>query len=220
VKDINDEKRILVYVNANILDFNDPFAANSIALSDNGLMLVSFESSKQGFVRLLRIENRIIAKKDEKIGIAEFGSGVSIIPDGSRAAIGSPRAGKVYIYDINPSTAEFQSSVNVIEIPSSLSSQYSGSQFGTKIALSESGHTIAVAAPKYKENGIEIGAVFLFTISQSGWIFQKVVKGTSLNQQYGVAGLAIDDISGRLDVTDFQGDISNLKVSIVLCYFS
>lgn len=216
MKDINNAKRILVYVNANILDFNDPFAANSIALSDNGLMLVSFESRSQGFVRLLRIESRNISNKDEKIGVAKFGSGVSITPDGSRAAVGSPRAAKVYIYGINPDTAEFKSNQEVIEVPSSLSSIYSGSDFGAKIALSETGNTIAIAAPKYKENGIEIGAVFLYTKSESGWIFQNIVKGTVSNPQYGVSGLAINDSSGRLDVTDFQGDISNLKVSIFI----
>lgn len=213
MKDINNEKRILVYVDAKILIFNDPFAANSIALSDNGYMIVSFESSSQGFVRLLRIESRNIANKDEKIGVAQFGSGVSITPDGSRAAVGSPRAAKVYIYGINPETAEFQSNVDVIEVPSSLSSIYSGSDFGAKIALSETGNTIAIAAPKYKEDGTEIGAVFLYTKSESGWIFQNIVKGSVSNPQYGVSGLAINDSSGRLDVTDFRGDISNLKVS-------
>jgi hypothetical protein len=215
LKDINDEKRIVVYFNSKILSFSDPFTAKSIALSDIGLMLVSFESSNQGFIRLLRIENSIISNKDEKVGILQFGSGLSITPDGSKAAVGSPLAGKVYIYDINPSTAEFQSTVHVIEVPSSLASQYSGSDFGSKIALSESGNTIAIAAPKYKESGIEIGAVLLYTKLESGWTFlNNIVKGTSSSTKYGVAGLAVDDTIGRLDVTDFQGEVTNLKVSI------
>lgn len=217
VKDINNTNRILVYVNSNILDFIDPFAVGSIALSDNGLMIASFESANQGFVRLLKIDSKNISNKSERVSSAKFGSGVSITPTGTRVAVGSPLSEKVFVYDINPNTLVLEN-LKEITIPIGMTTQYKGSYFGDKVGISATGKTIAVAAPKYKESNLEIGAVFLYswteTSTGSSWVLQRVVKGSSSNLQFGVAGLAVDDATGRFDITNLSGDTINLKVCI------
>ncbi len=132
----------------------------------------------------------------------EFGSAIALSSDGSVLAVGSPKpsaspaaAGSVSVFvDTDGVWENLGASGLVGDEPSDM--------FGTSVALSATGHTVAVGAPTDSSLGSAAGqvSVFGFDASTNQWTpLGGVLNGTGPNQQFGFS-VALDDTGTVLAV--------------------
>lgn len=182
-------------------------AIRSIAISDNGLIVVSFEATSISLV----VDSSIVyifIESFESLLYSEpwtlgFGSGLAITPNGDKLAIGSPREDMVYIYELNmnENTGSIITSKKSIIGPTSV-------DFGWKVGFSESGTSIAVASPSTEFDSSQVGAIHIFTLADSAWkpLGMLLYGNTNNLVQIGLGGVSVDDIRAVVAVQD-----SNLK---------
>jgi hypothetical protein len=107
------------------------------------------------------------------------GSSVSLLPDGT-IAVGAPadenNNGAVWVFTKSGST--YQKMKLVITGPGT-----KGAQFGTSVAFSQDGTTLAIGAPQFVSGDIKTGATFIFEKSVADWIQQAAIVGRSNTTQ-------------------------------------
>ena len=200
--------KVIFYNEGRILYYEDAFEKNiAISIANNGFSVCSFATQSTFAVRILKI-GRVVSSNEQgnKIGGSGFGRGVSITPSANKVAIGNPTAGTVSIFTIN-SFGEFSSSAVDIVAPVEMKNM----NFGERVGLSKTGNSIAIAVPLYNEGngGDDIGCVllYLYNAALSRWeLVNSYIYGSANNLKLGQGGVAVDDVTGRLDATDSAGD--------------
>lgn len=145
----------------------------------------------------------------------EFGSALALSSDGSVLAVGSPKpsaspaaAGSVSVFvDTNGVWENLGASA--------FEGAVAGDMFGTSVALSATGHTVAIGAPMDDSGGSAAGQVSVlgFDASTNQWtLVGGVLSGTGQNQQFGFS-VALDDTGTVLAVgaryeTGAEGSLS------------
>lgn len=145
----------------------------------------------------------------------EFGSAIALSSDGSVLAVGSPRpsaspavAGSVSVFVDTDGVWENLGA-------SALDGDQARDMFGASVALSATGHTVAVGAPVDNSGGSAAGTVrvFDFDTSTNRWaLVGGVLIGSGPNHQFGTS-VALDDTGAVLAVgaryeTGTQGALS------------
>ena len=106
--------------------------------------------------------------------------------------------------------------VNLIDphlLPSGEVSCQSSARFGEKIALSDNGKSMAVAAPEIEIEPSHLGAVFVYVLVDRSWQqLESVLYGKSTLRRIGSSGVAIDDEVGRIDIREYSGRHRSFKV--------
>ncbi len=176
------------------------------------------------------LENDALDKFDR------FGSGVSLSDDGSKLAVGafgddtsgSDNKGAVYLFNIKGSGDSWGTTVTKVnKIDGNHSDLKSGADaldndalLGSSVSLSNDGSKLAVGAIKAKNNNVQTGAVYLFTISGQGSLWgvvgtakkmKKITHGTpsGLNLSeldYFGAGVSLSADGSKLAVGAFGDD--------------
>jgi hypothetical protein len=149
-----------------------------------------------------------------------FGKGLSITPSASRLAIGSPSENSVYIYQLKNDSIDI-STRKMIKNDSSFISKQTVKSFGEKLALSESGKSLAVAdsnlqndSPNDKSGS---GAIFVYYTNQRGeWEqLELVLYGSSFGlSKLGLGGVAIDEVNGLVHTMDKNGHYSHFAFDV------
>lgn len=216
VKDPISQNKILIYTGgSNIVPHEDPFdEVINFAISNEGLMVASFKKNSAAAVRILQVGNGVITKKDELIGGAGYGEGLSITPDGMKVAIGNPNAREVFILSLDSGSIDRNpTALTQITPPNDLDDI--ADKFGDKIGFSSSGNSIAIAAPssygQEGENVMNAGRIYISVFNQRSlkWETNKVILyGLNEGRMLGGGGVAIidDKATGRIDVKDFPGN--------------
>lgn len=197
----------------NALEYTEKNAVvRSMAISDNGIAIIGFESGGQiGIVKLVDFSNVVIGPRvlDTRVWMLGFGNGVDITQNSLMAVIGSPNENAVYMYNI---------STKGTFIPVEKVTNKKMETFGWKVALSMSGNTLAVTAPKAmnKENS-KVGAITLYRNTESSWKqLEEIAYGLVETRKLGLGGVAINEQTGQIDVIDEKGDLTSFQVSVYL----
>tara|TARA_R100001510_G_C7643534_1_gene201040 strand:+ start:142 stop:1374 length:1233 start_codon:yes stop_codon:yes gene_type:complete len=137
---------------------------------------------------------------------ARSGNSIALSGDGNTLVIGryyeNNNSGRVYVYTRSGTSwtqrADFAGS-----------NTGSGDEFGSNVAISKDGTTLAVTAPNEDTTASNSGALYVFTGSGSSWSQQSgVLKSNSVNQN--------DQLGGYYDDFDHQLDISNDGNTIIV----
>lgn len=153
-----------------------------IAIKDNGDKLIfgspNYPNNNNGIViEYSRGNNNWYVTNvidNDPIEASRFGTSLSISNNGNRVAVGAPFSGffqpfgigKVYVYDYNVATSEWQQVGNVIEGVNTTD------LFGEKISLSADGNRLAISGYLADVNGITnsgLVRVFQFNSTNSQW---------------------------------------------------
>ncbi len=198
-------------------EYSDVFGdARSMSISDSGIILASFQSdlSDLSIVRVLDIDD-LSAPLDNKIWKGGFGEGLFITPLADMVAIGFPRESSVFTYLLSKEGHFIESSQAVVR-----NQEDSSKTFGTKVALSNSGKSLAVASPEAIVDNVETGAIFVYAREDNDWKqIDAVLYGSVLGVfQMGVGGIAIDDIYGLLHIRDNNDNYRSFKVKIFIFF--
>ena len=214
---------LIFYKGGDILNYDDQENGSvnkGIAIANNGLSVCNFVIGSRSAVKILNIGNVVsINNGGVKVGALGFGSGLSIsqseneqnIAIDQKVAIGDPVAGRVSIFSIT-SSGVFSSTSSDIYAPSGM--ELTG--FGEKVGLSAAGNSLAVAAPRYLGDSEEIGCVllYLYDSALSQWeLVDSLIYGNVNNLRLGQGGVAVEDLSGRLDANDSAGE----RFSYLVC---
>ena len=196
----------------NALEYTEKNAAvRSMAISDNGIAIIGFESGGQvGIVKLVDFSSLIGPRVlDTRVWMLGFGNGVDITQNSMMAVIGSPNENAVYTYNIS-NKGTF--------IPQKKITNKKMETFGWKVALSESGNTLAVTAPKaMNDKDSKVGAVTLYRNRESFWKqLDEIAYGLEETRKLGLGGVAVNEQTGRIDVVDEKGDFTSFQVSLYL----
>ncbi len=190
-------------------------STRSMSISDSGIILASFQSdlSDLSIVRILNIHD-LSDPLDNKIWKGGFGEGLFITPSADMVAIGFPRESSVFTFLLSEEGRFIESSKAVVRNQEDLLKT-----FGTKVALSNSCKSLAVASPETVADNIETGAIFVYTWEDSDWeqidaiLYGSAVRGIF---QMGVGGISIDDIYGLLHIRDNNDNYRSFKVNICI----
>ena len=137
---------------------------------------------------------------------ARSGNSIALSGNGNTLVIGryyeNNNSGKVYVY-----TRSGTSWSQATDFDGSNTG--SGDEFGSNVAISKDGTTIAVTAPKEDTTASNSGALYVFTGSGSSWSQQSgVLKSSTVNQN--------DELGGYYSGFDQQLDISNDGDTIIV----
>ncbi len=184
----------------------------STAISDNGLIAMSFGTYDKGILRIFNGD--LTTEVFDEPWVHGFGAGLSITPDGSRIAIGSPGEKQVYIYDLKK-----QKDGSLRRTKRKIILQENTEGFGSKVGLSDLGRTIAVASPFGQKQSVDIGAVNIYVLVEDEWeAVDRILYGTESILEIGSGGVSVDDARGMVYVQDISMIKKNaFKVSYLLC---
>lgn len=137
---------------------------------------------------------------------AQSGNSIALSGNGNTLVIGkwmdNNNTGRVYVY-----TRSGTSWSQATDFDGSNTG--SGDEFGSNVAISKDGTTIAVTAPNEDTTASNSGALYVFTGSGSSWSQQSgVLKSNSANQN--------DQLGGYYGDYDHQLDISNDGNTIIV----
>ena len=189
----------------------------SFSVSDTGLVLACFYNSIGNFsiTRIMNISNlSTILDNDVWSGL---GTATSVTPSGDKSAIGFPKENTVRTYLLLPDGKFDRSSFVILKE----NNNYPPGRFGEKVALSESGMSLAVASPGAMRDSIDVGAVFVFVWIDKKWQnTESVFYGTDDLRRIGAGGIAIDDHIGLINVRENNGRHRAFKVgtAFLCCY--
>ncbi len=204
--------------------YEDEFGKlEAMAVSGVGTLIATFsaqittsanERRSVSMVRVLDISSTPIKPLHNEVWKEGFGKAVSITPSSDTIAIGSPKENTVYTYRFKRGEVTRQSR-SVIKYRQSVSAA-----FGSKVALSDSGESIVIAAPEYSKDGIVAGKVLVYIWVENGWEPLGVeIYGSKTFQYLGIGGIAIDDINGRVDVRTSDEDRVSFEVCFTTCVY-
>ena len=187
----------------------------SIAISNTGRIIIGFDYSDPAIdlsvVRIFDAESFDSPLYNE-IWIRNFGSGVAITPSADMVAIGSPEEKSVYTFALNKDGALVRNSRHMIKHDDR---RILGT-FGMKVALSETGSSVAVASPSTIVGTVEVGAVYVYVWVDNEWEpINSVLYGVGAIRKLGIGGIAIDDARGQISVQDNSGQKNTFLVRIL-----
>ena len=120
-----------------------------------------------------------------------FGSALALSANGNRLAVGAPGEEGVYVY--RRSAGAWDPAPSFIQA----SNSEPGDGFGSAVALSDSGNTLAVGAPQESSDGsgegdnaaANAGAAYVYTFASSVWSQQSYIKASMVaaNSDFGNA---------------------------------
>ncbi len=193
-----------------LTEYADPIGIlKSFSVSDTGLAITCFYNSIGNF-SITRIMNmsHLSTVLDTEIW-SGLGTATSVTPSGEISAIGFPKENTVRTY-LMLSGGKFDRS-SLVSLKEN--NNYPPGRFGEKVALSESGMTLAVASPGAIRDSIDYGAVFIFVWIDKNWQkIEGVFYGTNDLRRIGAGGIAIDDHIGLINVRENNGRHRSFKV--------
>lgn len=203
----------------------------SVAVSDNGIAAITSEflSCNQGnlsceaqfnLVHVINLfSDDISTSKHDEIWREGFGRGLSITPSASRLAIGSPSEDSVYIYQVQNGNINI-STRKVIKNGLAFKGKQRKKSFGEKLALSDSGRSLAVADPNFQidsPNDTDSGVIFVYSLNSRGeWEqLELSIFGSSFGYtKLGLGGVAVDEVDGLVQTIDKNGHYFRFKFSV------
>ena len=193
-----------------LTEYADPMGIlKSFSVSDTGLVIACFYNSIGNFsiTRIMNI-SYLSTVLDTEVW-SGLGTATSVTPSGDISAIGFPKENTVRTY-LMLSDGKFDRS-SLVSLKEN--NNYPPGRFGEKVALSESGMSLAVASPDAMRDSINFGAVFVFVWVDNKWrSTESVFYGIDDLRRIGAGGIAIDDHIGLINVRQNNGRHRSFKV--------
>jgi hypothetical protein len=145
------------------------------------------------------------------------GSAIALSGDGQTLAIGAPlqdangpNSGQVQVYRYDPT----QPTQPWAQIGADLGGAAAQAYFGSAIALSHDGQTLAIGAPRSdQDNGPQSGAVYLYQWGETDWIPLGQLIGRASREWFGGAiGLAPDGQTIAIGATGYDNGRGSIRV--------
>ena len=95
-------------------------SVSSMALSDDGVLVVGYQYSDHGLVEVYDTSSASTRPTYAQVWTTDYGNGVSITPDAKMVVVGSPREGRVYLYKLNQGKFTSEQKITNKEIPHSV----------------------------------------------------------------------------------------------------
>lgn len=172
----------------------------SLAISDDGIIIAGFEDSISASLGIVLIlDANTMEVRHSEAWTAGFGHGVHITPAADMIAIGDPVENKVYTFKLNTRYSVDYLSKQVVKSPDS-----TFTSFGWKVALSNTGESLAVSCPQARLDNNEVGAIYVYVYINNDWILIRPILFGDRNgvTRLGYAGIAINELEGRVDLFD------------------
>lgn len=185
----------------------------SIAISNEGIIIIGYElsfsddsSAGAGIIKIFDVSN-LATPISQRPWIHQYGNGVDITPDATFVAIGSPNERTVYTYSLSRSgVLSQQRKVRGVAVETD-------TRFGWKVALSDDGQSLAVAAPFVVRDGKQVGAIYVYSSVYNAWTLSAdTLYGRDNMRKIGLGGIAISNIRGRVDARE-NDSIYSFEVS-------
>lgn len=195
------------YGKKNSVEYNDQKKrVSSIALSDNGYLAVGYQYQNIGLLEFHDTSSIHSRPIYAQVSTTLYGNGVAITPDASKVVVGSPEESRVYVYEFNRGNLLSKKTISNKEINS----------FGWKVAVSETGQTLAVSAPMARnDGGFTVGLIIIYILMDDEWVKLKdFAYGDSEDRKLGLGGVAVDEKLGRVHAIDENGIVDAYQVSI------
>ena len=203
----------------------------SVALSSDGLRLAigaprnDGNGSNSGHVRVFDWDGsawiQVGSDIDGEAPGDRFGWSVSLSSDGSRLAVGAPfngdngdSSGSVRVYEWSGSTW--------FRIGPDINGRGVGDRFGTSVALSSNGNTLAIGAPYSNVDGVDSGSVRVFDWNSEPLVETWIQVGSDIigeadNDLFGTS-VALSSNGNRLAVGAPRNDDSGIDSGSVRVY--
>jgi FG-GAP repeat len=146
-----------------------------------------------------------------------MGSAIALSSDGRILAIGAPmqdangaNAGQVQVYRYDAANVTQPWSQMGRDLRGNAAQDY----FGSAIALSPDGQTLAIGAPRSdEENGVQSGAVWLYQWGETDWVPLGRLIGRASREWFGGAiGLAADGLTIAIGATGYGDNRGCIRV--------
>lgn len=185
----------------------------AVSLSDVGIVAISvislkttvanpseFQNEKMSKVFLFDLKNNDFSYPlFQEPGVEGYGTSLSLTSTASHLAIGNPTERSVIIYNINRNAIDSGSKQKIV------GESGTSTSFGTKIALSDSGNSLAIVDPSFEIDKQISQVIFVYVMDNEGkWdeAHTIVYDSTGENLKLNIFGVAIDDTTGRIDCRD------------------
>lgn len=187
-------------------------SVSSMALSDNGVLVIGYQYSDHGLVEVYDTSSASSHPTYTQVWTDDFGNGVAITPDARIVVVGSPRECKVYLYELNQGKFTSEQKITNREIPT----------FGWKVSISTSGRSLAISAPRARDDsGLDVGLIVIYNFIDDKWVKMKgLIKGRNEDRKLGLGGVAINEKLGRVYGMDQNGIIYTYQVRLIDCHVS
>ncbi len=213
-------RRLDIFAKDERYEYEDNFGElEAMAVSGVGTLIATFtaqitastdEQRSVSMVRVLDISSTPIKPLYNEVWKKGFGKAVSITPSSDMIAIGSPEENTVYTYRLDKGRVERQTR-SIIKY-----GQSDSAAFGSKVALSDSGESIAIAALEYSKEDFVAGKLIVYVWVENGWApLEAEIYGSKTLQYFGFGGIAIDDKNGCVDVR--ISDEHRLSFEVCIC---
>ena len=193
-----------------LLEFNHlKQSVSSMALSDNGILVVGYQYSDHGLVEVYDTSSASTRPTYAQVWTADYGNGVAITPDARIVVVGSPREGRVYLYELNQGKFTSEQKITNRDIPT----------FGWKVSISTSGRSLAISAPRARnDSGLDIGLIIIYNFIDDKWVKMRgLIQGGNEDRKLGLGGVAINEKLGRVYGMDQSGIINTYQVRSIDC---
>lgn len=210
LRDKSNKILLVKYGVKSLLEFNHlKRSVSSIALSDNGVLIVGYQYSDHGLVEVYDTSSASTRPTYVQVWTADYGNGVAITPDARIVVVGSPREGRVYLYELNQGKFTSEQKITNRDIPT----------FGWKVSISTSGRSIAISAPRARnDSGLDIGLIIIYNFIDDKWVKMRgLIQGGNEDRKLGLGGVAINEKLGRVYGMDQNGIINTYQVRSIDC---
>lgn len=205
LRDLSNKILLVKYGVKGLLEFNHlKRSVSSIALSDNGVLIVGYQYSDHGLVEVYDSSSASTRPTYAQVWTADYGNGVAITPDARIVVVGSPREGRVYLYELNQGKFTSEQKITNRDIPT----------FGWKVSISTSGRSLAISAPRARnDSGLDIGLIIIYNFIDDKWVKMRgLIQGGNEDRKLGLGGVAINEKLGRVYGMDQNGIINTYQV--------
>ena len=189
---------------------------NAMAISNKGIMIITFGNTRLALrlVYIMDVRNSSANVLYRKVWTNDFGDGISITEN--MVAISTPSERSVNTFElIGGLSINYNSKALILNVRSDTDA------FGRRLALAASGKSMAIVSQHSSKEAADVGKIYIYVREENSWsVTDYVLFGMSDVPFFGLGGVFVDDLIGRVDVKINDMEKASYLVSFRFSLFS